>query len=71
LNVNFVDSDGQTPLHQSCMDGNLEVVKLLVRHGADVRLANRDGWSPLHVASFCGFYDIVSYLVGNMGNSYS
>jgi ankyrin repeat protein len=65
FNVNLIDGQGQTPLHQCCMNGNLELVKILVRHGADVRLANRDGWSPLHIASFCGNYHIVMYLVGN------
>ncbi|CAH1272307.1 NRARP [Branchiostoma lanceolatum] len=42
VNVNVFDPEGQTALHQSVLDGNLELVKLLVKFGADVRLANRD-----------------------------
>ncbi|KAF7241084.1 Notch-regulated ankyrin repeat-containing protein [Varanus komodoensis] len=54
---------GQTALHQSVIDGNLELVKLLVKFGADIRLANRDGWSALHIAAFGGHQDIVLYLI--------
>uniref|UniRef100_A0A663NDE2 NOTCH regulated ankyrin repeat protein n=1 Tax=Athene cunicularia TaxID=194338 RepID=A0A663NDE2_ATHCN len=50
-------------LLQSVIDGNLELVKLLVKFGADIRLANRDGWSALHIAAFGGHQDIVLYLI--------
>jgi hypothetical protein len=30
VNVNSFDNEGQTALHQSCMNGNLKLVKLLV-----------------------------------------
>ncbi|XP_035683881.1 notch-regulated ankyrin repeat-containing protein-like [Branchiostoma floridae] len=63
VNVNVFDPEGQTALHQSVLDGNLELVKLLVKFGADVRLANRDGWSALHIAAYGGHKDIVLYLI--------
>ncbi|XP_066896192.1 notch-regulated ankyrin repeat-containing protein [Kogia breviceps] len=63
FNVNSFGPEGQTALHQSVIDGNLEVVKLLVKFGADIRLANRDGWSALHIAAFGGHQDIVLYLI--------
>ena len=63
VNINTYDQEGQTALHQSCLDGNLELVKLLVKFGADIRLANRDGWSPLHIATWGGHQDIALYLV--------
>ncbi|EHB08206.1 Notch-regulated ankyrin repeat-containing protein [Heterocephalus glaber] len=63
FNVNSVAPEGQTALHQSVIDGNLELVKLLVKFGADIRLANRDGWSALHIAAFGGHQDIVLYLI--------
>jgi len=67
LNVNFYDHEGQTALHKSVMEGNLELVKLLVKFGADVRLANRDGWSALHIAAYGGHKDIVVYLGAKLG----
>lgn len=63
VNVNVFDREGFTPLHKSVLDGNLELVKLLVKVGADVRLASRDGWSALHIASFAGHFAILSYLM--------
>jgi len=63
VNINIFNADGQTALHQSCLDGNLELVKLLVLWGADMRLANRDGWSALHIAVYGGHQDIVRYLL--------
>ncbi|XP_062815209.1 notch-regulated ankyrin repeat-containing protein [Anolis carolinensis] len=63
FNVNAFGPEGQTALHQSVIEGNLELVKLLVKFGADARLANRDGWSALHIAAFGGHQDIVLYLV--------
>lgn len=63
INVNSFGPEGQTALHQSVLDGNLELVKLLVKFGADIRLANRDGWSALHIAAFGGHQDIALYLI--------
>ncbi|CAG5115672.1 unnamed protein product [Candidula unifasciata] len=63
INVNLFDKEGQTALHHSCFNGNLELVKLLVRFGADVRLANRDGWNPLHIAAYGGHNDIFLFLM--------
>ena len=65
VNVNFFDQDGQTALHHCCMDGKLNFVKLLLRHGANARLTNRDGWSPVHIASYMGHSEILSYLIIN------
>nr|XP_021533067.1 notch-regulated ankyrin repeat-containing protein [Aotus nancymaae] len=50
--------EGQTALHQSVIDGNLELVKLLVKLGADIRLA----WTRL-TSRFGGHQDIVLYLI--------
>ncbi|GIY10022.1 notch-regulated ankyrin repeat-containing protein [Caerostris extrusa] len=65
VNINYYDKEGQTALHLSCINGNLELVKLLVKFGADIRLANRDGWSALHIAAYGGHQDIAVYLIAN------
>ncbi len=64
FNVNFFDTEGQTALHKCVLDGNLELVKLLVKFGADTRLQNRDGWSPFHLATYSGHREIVMFLIG-------
>ena len=55
--------DGQTALHRSCSTGNLELVKLLVSHGADPHRKNSEGWSALHLAVFNGHSEVTSYLL--------
>ena len=69
VDVNGYNCDGQTALHQSCLSGNLDLVKLLVTFGADVRLANRDGWSALHIAAWKGHRDIALYLINANASS--
>ena len=46
-NINTFDS---TPLHEASSDGRFEVVKVLIRAKADVRIKNHKGESPVDVA---------------------
>jgi len=63
VNIDVFTSDGLTALHQCCRAGNLELVKLLVSYGADVRLATRDGWTALHIAVGAGHQHVVRFLL--------
>ena len=63
INLNYVDKEGQTPLHRSCRLGNLKIVELLCEHGASQMIINRDGWFPIHLAAYYGHIHIVSYLL--------
>ena len=63
INLNYVDSEGETPLHRSCAKGNLEMVKMLVQYGANQSVKNRAGWFPIHLASFYGYMDIFLFLI--------
>jgi uncharacterized protein len=52
--VNAPEVDGTTALHWAVRADNLELVRLLLRAGADVRLANRYGVFPLTLAATNG-----------------
>ncbi|XP_069169101.1 uncharacterized protein [Procambarus clarkii] len=69
VQINGFTADGQTALTQSCMDGNLEVIKVLVAHGASLHLTNRDGFSPLHLACWRGKYEVMQYLLRSASSS--
>ncbi|KAL3076185.1 hypothetical protein niasHT_038811 [Heterodera trifolii] len=70
--VDRTNAKGISPLHLECIDGHLEIVKLLVEGGkADIEKAEADSvieWSPLMVASLTEKWDIVRYLIEKGAN---
>jgi ankyrin repeat protein len=52
--VNAAEVDGTTALHWAVRADNLELVRVLVRAGADVKRANRYGVQPLTLAAING-----------------
>lgn len=62
--VKNVDSYGNTPLHQSCYNGQSEVVKMMVREeGVDVNARNDEGQTPLFIAVALNNLAIVEILL--------
>ena len=49
-NVDLSNSDGESPLHTAVRFGNLEVVEMLDKLGADFTVKNNDGEMPLDIA---------------------
>jgi truncated hemoglobin YjbI/ankyrin repeat protein len=48
--IDFRDAKGETPLRRAVNCRQLDIARLLVRHGADPRAADRRGVTPLDVA---------------------
>lgn len=63
IDVNRVNSAGLTALHQASLDGNLPVVKILLRFGADVNSLDDDTWTPLHAACAMSHHHVISHLL--------
>ena len=63
IDINKYDSNGHTPIQHLCQTGNLDLVKLLVQYGADLKLRTRDGWSIVHIASFAGSSELLTYVL--------
>lgn len=55
------DEDGYNLPHIAAEMGHFEMVKTLVRHGADVSVCG--GWTPLALAAWFGHIDIVDLLI--------
>lgn len=41
------------PLHEAAREGHLEIVKLLIEHGADINTRDTDGKTPRDLALAC------------------
>lgn len=64
VSVNAKDNSGYTALHYACRAGNVEIVKLLLLHGADPNARTKNGRdTPLHRAAYQGHDAIVSLLL--------
>lgn len=63
VNINQFDVDGQTPLQHFCSLGNLKMVQLMVRFGADPRMTSKDGWSTIHIATWSGNSEVMMYIM--------
>ena len=55
-------NDGCTPLYGASQEGHVDVVKLILDHGADINKAPNDGVNPLDIASQRGHEEIVRML---------
>jgi len=62
--VNALLSDGSTVLHSatSVQTPKLEIVQLLVQHGANPETGDKDKALPIHLAAYAGCADIVQFL---------
>lgn len=63
FNIDEINEDGLTALQNSCFIGNIEMVKLLVSYGGNLKIKDRDGWSLLHAAVMAGNFNLVQFLV--------
>ena len=57
------NGNNETPLYIAAKNGNMEMVKYLVEHGANVNRATDAGVTPLHLTALCGDLNIMQYLV--------
>jgi hypothetical protein len=69
INLNLYYSDGDSILGWAAFTGRLDVVKLLVSHGADVNLPSGVlAMPPLHKAVMGGYLEVSAYLIAHGAN---
>eukprot|EP00833_Pecoramyces_ruminatium_P006788 jgi/Orpsp1_1/1180820/evm.model.c7180000074765.1 len=63
VNINRKNLAGNTLFYEACEQGDLNLVKYLIRYGADITIKGRNGKvSPMYAAKFKKNYKIVEYL---------
>jgi ankyrin repeat protein len=56
------ESKGRTALHRACRNGHLEVVKLLVEHGASIEATDNNGMTPFLEAAGGENLNLIRYM---------
>jgi ankyrin repeat protein len=59
IDINAQKSDGATALFVAAANGNYDVVKALIKQGADVDITDNHGQTPMMVANSLGYMTIV------------
>uniref|UniRef100_A0A182P459 ANK_REP_REGION domain-containing protein n=1 Tax=Anopheles epiroticus TaxID=199890 RepID=A0A182P459_9DIPT len=62
--IESADEDGFTPLHLAVIQGNLQLVNLLLANGADVNALDNEGHSVVHWATVCGEVEALRAVLG-------
>jgi ankyrin repeat protein len=62
IDVDISDTNGWTPLHWACRNGDVDTVRLLTDSGANLHSKNIQGQTPLDVAIFCNNGSLMSVL---------
>lgn len=57
------NAEGLSPLLVACERNFLNIVKELIKRGADVSTKDKNDRTPLAIASFCGCVDVMEYLL--------
>lgn len=58
-----IGGDGETALHRASAHGQIEVVKYLIKQGANPNIADHIGNTPILAASYQGYAEIVKILI--------
>jgi ankyrin repeat protein len=65
MDVNGKNGTGETPIFYAIFNGNLDMIKLLMKHGADVNVIPYYGRPLLMYAFLTNDIDIITYLINN------
>lgn len=53
------DREADSPLLLACFDGNIDIIRLLIKYKANVGKPNHLGYTPLHIAAWNGHIECV------------
>lgn len=59
---------GRTPLHEACLQGHINVIKILLDNGADIEANDNNEIKPLHYAVYARNKDVIITLLNRGAN---
>ena len=63
LDINYMYPPGVSLLHQACVLGDIDVIKLMVDKGADVNAKTWAQWTPAKLAVTYGHFEVAQLLL--------
>ncbi|XP_072244169.1 ankyrin repeat and death domain-containing protein 1A [Leuresthes tenuis] len=66
IKVDQKDKYGVAPIHLAAWFGSLEILKLLVRAGAEEKVENEEGLNIMHCAAINNHTEIVEYIIDDL-----
>ena len=66
--INIQEENGNSLLHYSCKEGNLNITQKILKYNCNINLQNKKGQTPLHIATREG-YEIICKLLVDKGAS--
>jgi ankyrin repeat protein len=61
--LNKTDEIGDTPLHKAAWYGGTDIVRKLIKAGANPNAKSKNNWTPLHYAAVRGKKEVVRVLI--------
>ena len=61
--VDILNDNQETPLDLTACEGNVEIIRFLIDHGANLHVTDSNGSTPLHIASQSGQLEAVKLLL--------
>ncbi|CAB4018594.1 Ankyrin repeat domain-containing 49 [Paramuricea clavata] len=63
VDINIRSQSGNSALHRAAMEGDIDAVRILINHGANVNTRDRNGFQPVHNALRCHHYKAAMFLM--------
>jgi ankyrin repeat protein len=70
-NKDYVNNNGNTPLHRAAGNGHAPIAELLIQAGANIEAKDNSGKTPLHCAAWDPFVSTVKLLHGVAGHVFA
>ncbi|XP_063422906.1 ankyrin repeat and protein kinase domain-containing protein 1-like [Mytilus trossulus] len=68
LNLRYSDEEGRRALHYAVEVGNLDMVRILMKHGAPLNYSDNKGYQAIHIATQNGDTEMLNFLISHGAN---